>query len=618
MTTHRAVRVLLPDYFLFLAGSNCCIPADSFGRHSPRRFYSQHASGSEHSFASIETVTDLGFTKHGDASNAISTSTSHLGGVASLHQDQVSNADSVHSDEETEEEHAVTLAARLRSLNEDGAKFLPISDIQRTLTSYNVRRVLKETFSAPSLSEVELDQLTQDICGAPQDMSSEGQPRRASRQRLFALLLLAEKPQFISCFVECAVDDSDLPFMESPSRKTTQAGLSKDLTLHARSDVELKRALKCFDGRSPVLMEWFVKRQYAVLSPFFDLDSENVCLYHLPSDIVLPFIESKEADEGGQATVSRVLIHPAHHNFRFKQVTIYSPFKEHVMIAPNKNEKDTENPYFAVKRLHSHRRDDYQKEVEVLQRFSGKNKGHPHLIRLLLTYRHGENFHMIFRWADGNLRRFWESHPSPKRHQGRATWMLTQCHGIADGLQKIHGSISKGDLSPNDKNTGRHGDIKPENILWFKHHDGRDNHLLISDFGLSRFHSYKSQSEDKPPGFSPSYRPPECDLSWLTITVKYDIWTLGCLLLEFITWYLLGFEAVNTTFTEARLADEEGWVPNKELRMGGDKSFVEDKFFITYRDRNIIGAKLKPSVVTVSPHQAPAGLRIRQTVADLR
>jgi serine/threonine protein kinase len=203
---------------------------------------------------------------------------------------------------------------------------------------------------------------------------------------------------------------------------------------------------------------------------------------------------------------------------------------------------------------------------------------------------------MVFPWANGNLRDFWESVKSPQRTQDMARWMLTQCFGIADGLQKIHGDGDVAGLSPNDKNTGRHGDIKPENILWLKRHNDSDNHLLICDFGLCRFHSYQSQSVDRLPGCSPSYRPPECDLNRLKISVKYDIWTLGCLLLDFLTWYLRGWEAVDTLFPDTRLKDE-GWTPFNLGSTQDERCLYEDKFYQQSNDGKYVMAQLKPSVI---------------------
>ena len=183
--------------------------------------------------------------------------------------------------------------------------------------------------------------------------------------------------------------------------------------------------------------------------------------------------------------------------------------------------------------------------------------------------------------------------------------MLTQCFGIADGLQRIHGNVDVAGLKLNDKNTGRHGDIKAENILWFRRHNHTDNHLLICDFGLSRFHSILSQSVKTLPGYSPSYRPPECDLQRMKFSVRYDIWTLGCLLLDFLTWYLRGWKAVDTEFIEARLRDE-GWVPFNSRSAPDERQFFEDKFYKQSSDGRTVSAQLKPSVTKVRPPHIPS------------
>lgn len=209
---------------------------------------------------------------------------------------------------------------------------------------------------------------------------------------------------------------------------------------------------------------------------------------------------------------------------------------------------------------------------------------------------------MVFPWADGgNLRDLWES-MEPEQTQSFVCWMLSQYHGIAEGLREIHGTNQA--LNPDGRNKGRHGDIKAENILWVKNHNGKPNHLLISDFGLTRFHSFKSQSaEVNVPGCSPSYRPPECDLPRVRISPQYDMWTLGCLLLEFLTWYLLGWDTVETEFSDARMKDE-GWTPiSPQLAKAKRDDWIrEDKFFTQSRDKDGVHEvlQLKESVIKVS------------------
>lgn len=134
-------------------------------------------------------------------------------------------------------------------------------------------------------------------------------------------------------------------------------------------------------------------------------------------------------------------------------------------------------------------------------------------------------------------------------------WFAEQCLGLADGLHDIHNTTqprrnlaaSNAGDGTEDKNCGRHGDIKSHNVLWFKQEPGANGHgvLKIADFGLSRFHS---QQTTKVPAHgvavSRSYQAPEAETT-AEISRPFDIWSLGCLYLEFITWLVRGWDGVD-------------------------------------------------------------------------
>ncbi|KAK1829010.1 kinase-like domain-containing protein [Podospora conica] len=547
---------------------------------SPVKPFYSHSSGSEHSFRSIITVSDLGFSRQPGPDETLGPEDDRHPGAntpSQLSQDQADlegfgdDARSLYSiwGDDLESISASTVEQRLRDSYVESTSnhaspdhFLPRRRLERTLTSRIIQKVLKEVI--PELAkegrDKELRRLDEDIRGIRQDEpSSEGVSDQKSRLKLFGILLCGGKANCIRCFVNCGVDDSSLPISYSRAPSPRLPG-SRKPTLHTRLDPDFKEPLKCFEKWAAREVDWFLREQYVMLAPFFDLNDKRVCLYVLPPRIIMPFIEFQEIEVGGQASVGKVRIHPDHHNFK-----------------SNHSQEESTGPYFAIKRLYSQRREDFEKEVECLERFSGENQGHHHLIRLLLTYHNKKDYHMLFRWADGNLRHFWEANPVRELHpsQERVCWLVKQFHGIADGLRAIHGSDSDAaeapasELHPDGKNTGRHGDIKPENILWLKNYMGEQDHMVISDFGLSRFHNILSRSaEGSPPGYSPSYRPPECDLHQ-NISINYDIWTLGCLLLDFLTWYLEGFAAVRT-FEDNRVEDE---------RRQDSGSLSEDKFF---------------------------------------
>lgn len=111
-------------------------------------------------------------------------------------------------------------------------------------------------------------------------------------------------------------------------------------------------------------------------------------------------------------------------------------------------------------------------------------------------------------------------------------------------------------LAGSEDRYGFHADITPENILFFRTTNPRDPGLLaVSDFGLSSLHRADSRSRipNNEVAGAPGngYRPPECDIEGGLVTRVYDVWTLGCLFLEMLTW-LVGGRALLKEFQEER------------------------------------------------------------------
>ncbi|POS71541.1 protein kinase [Diaporthe helianthi] len=147
-------------------------------------------------------------------------------------------------------------------------------------------------------------------------------------------------------------------------------------------------------------------------------------------------------------------------------------------------------------------------------------------------------------------------------------------------------------LVPEDdegKDYGRHGDIKPENILWFKQDKSHPEFgiLKLSDFGLTTFHrAWTTAVNAEEVRVTHTYSAPEQQTEE-TLSRPFDVWSLGCIILEFVTWILLGSKGL-TTFEDKRYLD------------GGIKSprFSLDNFFTVFHTENQpqAQAKVKPSV----------------------
>lgn len=262
---------------------------------------------------------------------------------------------------------------------------------------------------------------------------------------------------------------------------------------------------------------------------------------------------------------------------------------------------------FAIKCLDSPDRGQFEKEVEMLRRFS--NPTHEHLITLLATYEQAGIYYLIFPWAKADLKRYWRViNPRPTADPTTVLWLAKQCKGIAGGIKTIHKyTSSNGKLKPasSGQKFGHHGDIKPENVLWFPRSmedDERYGTLELSDFGLAEFSPHHTVSMIPRTSFaaSPQYRAPEVDVEGTgAIGRSYDVWTLGCLYLEFITWQIGGWDLVD------RFAYNRMTVESQGFEQSSGKFF---QVTVNYSNRGLARstAAIKPVVIDVSTNGAYA------------
>lgn len=244
-------------------------------------------------------------------------------------------------------------------------------------------------------------------------------------------------------------------------------------------------------------------------------------------------------------------------------------------------------------------------------------------VDLFTTFEHEKRYHLLSRWADGgNLDNLWRTeHPVPEITYEKVCWLAQQCQGLAFGLEGVHNTkmtaedveafgfqpasptSSQTDGSPSTtgeddhgKDYGRHGDIKPQNILWFKQDSNRYNlgMLKLSDFGLTTFHhAQTTQVTPRNIRVTPTYSAPEREIDE-KLSRPFDIWSLGCIFLEFITWVLLGAEGLDG-FSQKRTLDGGSRDPRISL----------DNFYTVIKEGDRTHAVVKPSVLSVSNSKPP-------------
>ncbi|PTD10171.1 hypothetical protein FCULG_00007544 [Fusarium culmorum] len=396
---------------------------------------------------------------------------------------------------------------------------------------------------------------------------TSSQPHLRSRKEIFAILSLIDKVSTIESFIQDGLFDHDLPFRYLRQTDSfdgnTRPWVMKTCDLHRES-----REIPFFRKWSNKEAESFEGRQWKVHIPVFTGIPETTdkpTHYVLAKKANLPYISTTEVGRGGFGAVDRVEIHASH------AITSANP------------------AVVAVKRLGTSERCVFDREVSNLNRFATKDA--PHLIQLLWTFSLGSEYHLVFPCADGNLMDLWRQHQAPlaaSHNHETALWFSRQCLGIVEGLNMIHQTNDPDSDEP--QKYGRHGDLKPENILWFRDASNMGpgyslGTLKISDFGLTRFHrtQTKSHINTNGIGWSPTYRAPEYDVHD-EVAQSYDIWCLACVFLEFTTWYLNGWDAVDK-FAESRKREDS----NPIMR--------QDTFFNHIHEGNRVSAIAKKSVV---------------------
>ncbi|PVH79109.1 HET-domain-containing protein, partial [Cadophora sp. DSE1049] len=352
-------------------------------------------------------------------------------------------------------------------------------------------------------------------------------------KRLFAILinigLTNEKlVGAIRQFLEISFGDASLPITNDNVHAIPFFGKKIDRQL--RWDSRLKREFRF--------------KQFEYLAPVFSSDNLDM---ELDAQYIFPFI-ARHGDRktGGFGEVYQVDVHPSHH-----KTPILTFNNERSSIAVKHITAINSTDEAKLRTLKA----EWKKEVNAHIDISKCNEDgpHPNIIEFIAAVTKGDNRYLLFRWADGgNLQEFWQSNAKPQLTVALVRDVIKQLRGLAHALEKLHG-YGGGDSSY------RHGDMKPENILRVRTRpiaEGQGSSidvgiLKIADMGLAKHHTVLT--ELRPPTSMKystyRYEPPEIVLEKSTKSGgrsrRQDIWSIGCVTLEFIIWLLYGFPSLN-------------------------------------------------------------------------
>ncbi|TDZ54563.1 Homeodomain-interacting protein kinase 4 [Colletotrichum trifolii] len=413
--------------------------------------------------------------------------------------------------------------ARLCWSKSDNKEFLPNDALEQIFSPTRIQTLVQ------SMPPRAADEAT-----SPKVRQIVGDATR-SRRLIMGILVFMKQATYIKDFIREGIFDHHMPLRhDSRSMREFKARLGSDEADRLNTTL--------FSSWERAHVDLFYIYQKMMVVPYFKMDDETLRSYVLDDDTRLPWAKYTHKTSGGHGVIHQLQIHPSHYS-----------------CASHLSNKSGRPQCFAVKELHPTDHDSHRHELRALEKACAKvqKEACKHLIKLLLTFQHGNRLYLVFEWADGNLQEFWYKRECDKTPHA-TKWMSKQCMGITSAIKRVHGLATwqrqqrqERESTPDGqiehiKDWGRHGDIKPSNILWFSTYGEDGDHLVVADLGLTRYHSLLTKSRVlRVDGFTGTYRAPEIDLGG-PISAKYDIWSLGCVFLEFCIWFVYGADAIKS------------------------------------------------------------------------
>ncbi|KAL9084296.1 MAG: hypothetical protein Q9165_008124 [Trypethelium subeluteriae] len=415
----------------------------------------------------------------------------------------------------------------------DNQKFIPADSITQIVTEENVRQAV----DASSLVEHGLTEFILHEARA-----------------IFLILCRLNRLPAIIKLKAFGLTDEHLPIV-------IDLGQSGKTSAETRDSLPQNQFSSVRESLGLGLFAQFQDEQWKFLAPVFT-DTDHGHTFH--ENHILPFTY-KGAQElgGGFSTVYKIKIHAAHFATQREENKgqKFWALKESKLASDHATEEE-------VSKMYKH-------EAKALQRIRALRD--KHFIDVIAMFQRANKWYFIFPWADrGNLRDFWdqqEREVGTKSAVKMVEWALHQLHGLSSALSLLY------------EQGGRHGDLKPENILLFDDYPpyGR---LVIADVGLTKFHSKNTALRSQGTGTMTGtrrYEPPDV-LYEVPRSRGYDIWSMGCICLEFVVWLLWGKEVLgkfNKSFDKFWNVDDQ---TSREGEVGVDAKVIKAMGWMTGKD----------------------------------
>ncbi|KAI1734660.1 hypothetical protein F4680DRAFT_470682 [Xylaria scruposa] len=337
---------------------------------------------------------------------------------------------------------------------------------------------------------------------------------------VFAILIKMSKPRLIKSFHVHDFKENMLPikYEGRPSEWSVKS------YFNTASDATLQKIFTQGEWIYADVAEFCDTNQWHFIPLAFTKERFR---YSIPSDMRLPYTPAAKELKTAGTNYSLV-----------EKRSIYSEcFQSNIRGVLD----DDENVCVAVKRLIQSNEEDAEKEATALENI--RKSTNVHLIKAIAYIRTEptRRYSFVFPWAQhGNLWDFWVRQDGAPRNREYLIKVFRQLTCLACAINEL-----------SDQRL-RHGDLKPENIVCFKtdnglpnseEKDSEDIRLVIIDVGLAKIHNKNTQLRAKTDTkvSTRRYAAPELETRpGKELSRRFDVWSMGCIFLEFAIWLIYG------------------------------------------------------------------------------
>lgn len=160
----------------------------------------------------------------------------------------------------------------------------------------------------------------------------------------------------------------------------------------------------------------------------------------------------------------------------------------------------------------------------------------------------GRGRYFMYKWPDGGkLRDLYASNPRPILEAGFVCELFQQLTGLVEALRSLQ------DLEANRGSLYRQGSLRPEDI-WICEDGSQVGVMKLCGMEWKGRHLQHDSTPNRP-----SYEPPEAGPDGRsTRSWWYDVWSVGCIILELMVWLLYGNSELESFTRSINVASKSG------------------------------------------------------------